>query len=270
MGSTDPDERPRLLVQGAPARILALGPGADLLADAVAADAADFDVPPGTERLVAIGLGGPGGANRLGLDGWHAGAQLPYLGWSAALGRDCLVRSHGGPIRAHDQRAEAGWVTGAELAAGESTVISRFVTAPRTIVVVLDDPTAFGGESSGRRLVLGLEGADRVTDGHGHDLPPVLLAAENRSVLAYAVSPTGGPVTVTVSTQEGWSLVGVLGSKDLGPDAAVSLIGARGLDAALTPFVTGSTGASRLVWRAPKGDRHRAASPARRPGRRGR
>ena len=270
VGSTDPDERPRLLVQGAPARILALGPGADLLADAVAADAADFDVPPGTERLVAIGLGGPGGSHRLGLDGWHAGAQLPYLGWSAALGRDCLVRSHGGPIRAHDQRAEAGWVTGAELAAGESTVITRFVTAPRTIVVVLDDPNAFGGESAGRRLVLGLEGADRVTDARGHDLPPVLLAAENRSVLAYAVLPTGGPVTVTVSTQEGWALVGVLGSKDLGPDAAVSLIGARGLDAALTPFVTGSTGASRLVWRAPKGDRHRAASPARRTGRRGR
>ena len=59
------------------------------------------------------------------------------------------------------------------------------------MVLVLDDPTALGGETAGRRLVLGLDGAERVTDARGEDLPPVLLAPENRSVLAYAVAPDG-------------------------------------------------------------------------------
>jgi hypothetical protein len=127
--------------------------------------------------------------------------------------------------------------------------VSRSFAAPQTVVIVLDDPTALGGESSGRRLVLGLDGADRVKDARGQDVPPVLLASENRSVLAYAVAPTAGPVSVTVACEQGWSLVGVLASSDLGPDAAVALISARGLDAALSPFVPATSGSSRLVWR---------------------
>jgi hypothetical protein len=241
-------DRPGLGVAGSPVRVLAIGPGADVLADTVVPDAGEIEVPQGAERLVAIGQG-TGDATRSGLDGWHAGAQLPYLGWSSALGRGCLVRSRGEAIQPHSERVEAGWVTGAELARGVSTVTTRFTTAPQTVVIVLDDPTALGGESSGRRLVLGLDGADRVKDARGQDVPPVLLASENRSVLAYAVAPTAGPVSVTVACEQGWSLVGVLASSDLGPDAAVALISARGLDAALSPFVPATSGSSRLVWR---------------------
>jgi len=51
-----------------------------------------------------------------------------------------------------------------------------------------------------------------------------------------------------VASEEGWSLVGVLGSADLAPDAAVALVSARGLDAALAPFAPGTDGASRLTW----------------------
>jgi hypothetical protein len=129
------------------------------------------------------------------------------------------------------------------------------------VVIVLDDPTSLGGEASGRRLVLGLDGAERVKDASGADAPPVLLASENRSVLAYAVAPTGGPVTVTVASEQGWSLVGVMGSPDLGPDAAVAIISARGLDAALNPFVPAASGSSRLFWQSAE---RRAAPPARR------
>jgi hypothetical protein len=239
--------RPTLGVAGSPARVLAIGPGADVLADAVVTDTKAMEVPQGTERLVAIGQG-TGDATRSGLDGWHAGAQLPYLGWSSALGRGCLVRSHGESITPHAERVDAGWVTGAELARGLSTVTTRFTTAPRTVVIVLDDPTALGGEATGRGLVLGLDGAERVTDARGVDVPPVLLASENRSVLAYAVAPTGGPVTITVASEQGWSLVGVLASPGLGPDAAVATVSARGLDAALNPFVPATSGTSRLVW----------------------
>lgn len=239
------DARPVLSVAGAPARVLAVGPGAAVLADAVVTDA--LTVPRGTERLVAVGLG-TGDAVRTGLAGWHAGAQLPYLGWSSALGRGCLVTSRGEQIPAHEQRGEAGWVSGAELARGVSTVTTRFSAAVRTVVVVLDDPTALGGDAVGRRLVLGLDGAERVTDARGQDLPPALLTAENRSVLAWAVAPGDGPVSVTVATGTGWSLVGVLATADLDPQGALALVGARGLDAALAPFVPGTEGTTRLAW----------------------
>ena len=252
--------RPSLGVAGSPVRVLAIGPGADVLADAVVPDGKTIEVPQGSERLVAIGQG-TGEGTRSGLDGWHAGAQLPYLGWSSALGRGCLVRSRGEAINPHAERVDAGWVTGAELARGVSTVTTRFTNASRTVVIVLDDPTALGGASAGRRLVLALDGAERVKDARGEDLPPVLLASENRSVLAYAVAPTAGPVTVTVACEQGWSLVGVLASPELSPDGAVSLISARGLDAALNPFVPATTGSSRLAWQS--GDR-----PVNRPRRR--
>ncbi len=212
--------RPSLGVAGSPVRVLAIGPGADVLADAVVPDGKTIEVPQGSERLVAIGQG-TGEGTRSGLDGWHAGAQLPYLGWSSALGRGCLVRSRGEAINPHAERVDAGWVTGAELARGVSTVTTRFTNASRTVVIVLDDPTALGGASAGRRLVLALDGAERVKDARGEDLPPVLLASENRSVLAYAVAPTAGPVTVTVACEQGWSLVGVLASPELSPDGAV-------------------------------------------------
>lgn len=255
------DDRPQLAVTGAPVRVLAVGPGAAVLADDVVVEA--LAVPQGTERLVAIGLG-TGEPARTGLDGWHAGAQLPYLGWSSALGRGALVTSRGEQVPAHAERGEAGWVSGAELARGVATVTTRFTAPVRTVVVVLDDPTALGGDSVGRRLVLGLDGAERVTDARGEDLPPVLLSAENRSVLAWAVAPGQGPVTVTVATQEGWSLVGVLGTADLDPQGAVALVSARGLDAALAPFTPGTEGASRLSWQVPTPARRR---PVRRKGR---
>lgn len=266
VGSADPAHRPGLAVSGAPARVLAVGPGGEVLADGPTSGAA-FPVPQGTERLVAIGLGTDEVAGT-GLDGWHAGAQLPYLGWSTALGRGCIVRSRGEAIRAHAERADAGWVSGAELARGVSTVTTRFSGAPRTVVLVVDDPTALGGDAAGRRLVLGLDGAARVTDARGEELPPVLLASENRSVLAYAIAPDeSGSVVVTVASEQGWSLVGVLASAALGPDAAVALVAARGLDAALNPLAPGTTGTSRLAWQSPDQpvDTPRAGTRRRKP-----
>jgi hypothetical protein len=244
------DERPLLLVAGAPARILALSHGADLLADEIVGDPAgrpELAVPQGTERLVALGLGA-GQTTPSGMDGWHAGALVPYLGWSCALGRGCVLRARGAAISDHPERLDAGWVTGAELARGQSTVSTRFTVAIRTVVIALDDPASLGDAPGGRKLVLALDGAERVRDARGDEAEPVLLTAENRTVLAYAVAPTGGPVTVTVATEHGWSLVGVLGAADLSAEAAIALISSRGLDAALRPLASGSEGLSRLVW----------------------
>jgi hypothetical protein len=256
-------ERPRLLVAGAPARILALSHGAELLADATVGDSTeqpDLVVPPGTERLVALGLGS-GQATPSGLDGWHAGALLPYLGWSTALGRGCVVRARGEAVTDHPERLDAGWVTGAELARGLSTVTTRFTAAVRTVLIALDDPASLGEPAPGRRLVLGLDGAERVRGADGEEVAPVLLTAENRTLLAYGVAPTGGPVSVTIATELGWSLVGVLGADDLAAEAAIALVSARGLDAALRPFAPEGVGLSRLVWHAGTDDVDRARRP---------
>ncbi|MFN7929971.1 MAG: hypothetical protein U0Y68_19035, partial [Blastocatellia bacterium] len=183
---------------------------------------------------------------------WHAGMQMPYAGWATGIAPGCVVHSVGEPLRQHRERLDAGWVSGAELARGVSTVTTTFAEGVKTVVIVLDDPAAFGDPTGGRQLLLGLDGAARVREANGEERPPVLLAMENRSVLAYDIQPEGGrPVVVTIATETGWSLVGVMGAADVDATGAIALISARGLDAAtrpLAPAGNAATGVSRLVW----------------------
>ena len=251
------DERPRLGVVGAPARVVVLGHGGEPLSDTMvdpAVERAGVEVPAGSERLVVVGLGearagGSPEPEGLQLDGWHSSLQLPYLGWSSALGRGCTVRSVGRPLRDHRERLDAGWVSGAELAIGRSTVVTRFTAQVRTVVIVLDDPTSLGEEVPGRRIVMGLTGAARLQDASGRERPPALLSAESRSVLAYDIVVDGtGPVTVTIASETGWSLVGVLGSAELSGESALSLVSSLGLDAAAGALHAGPTGRTRVEW----------------------
>ena len=257
-------ERPRLGVAGAPARVVLLGHGGQVLADQIvepavadgANNAAGIEIVLGTERIVAIGQGAlEGRGTDAGLSGWHAGTQLHYAGWSTAVAPGCVVNSTGASLRRHRERLDAGWVSGAELAGGVTTVTTSFAQAPTTVVVVLDDPAAFGDRINQRQLLLGLDGADRARDLSGQERPPVLLVMENRSVLAYDISPEPGrPVVVTIASEQGWSVVGVMAATRLDATAAIALISAQGLDAALHPSAaasTGSTALSRLEWLGP-------------------
>jgi hypothetical protein len=217
---------------------------------------ASIEIARGAERIVAVGLGetdGPG--LETGLAGWHAGMQMPYAGWSTAVAPGCVVRSAGERLSLHRERLDAGWVSGAELARGVSTVTTTFAQAPKTVVIVLDDPAAFGDVVEARQLLLGLDGARRALDVAGKERPPVLLVMENRSVLAYDIVPDGDrPVVVTIASDLGWSLVGVMASPQLDATGAIALISARGLDAAMRPFATtsaGASGTSRLAWLGP-------------------
>ncbi|HSC90825.1 MAG TPA: DUF6603 domain-containing protein [Gaiellaceae bacterium] len=262
-------DRPRLGVRGGPARLVGIANGGQVVADVdLGGEGGEeaWTVEAGVERVAVIALGS-GAEREAGLAGWHAGMQLPYVGWSTALGARCTVRSSGQGVARHRERSQAGWVEGAELARGLSTVATRFSLPVTTVLVVLDDPEAFGGDVGGRRLVLGLDGATRAADGAGAERPPVVLSAENRSVLAYDVVPSGGPVTVTVATEEGWSLAGVLGAVDVTSESALAAIAARGPDGALRPLVPGSGGGVRLVWLGEKPRRRapRSPRPAARP-----
>jgi large repetitive protein len=240
------DRRPRFGVRGAPARIVVLGHGGVLLVDRIVSNLA-LEVPRGSERIILVGQSPEKGANaNSGLAGWHAGKVMPYAGWSAAVGPGCVVRSTSDPLKLHRERLDAGWVAGAELARGVTTVVTTFTEAPRTVVIVLDDPAAFGGTVGGRALLLGLDGASRARDSSGREQPPVLLAMESRSVLAYDIVPQGkDPVAVTIASETGWSLVGVMGSAQLDAAGAIAFISARGLDSAIQPFAS-KTPASEL------------------------
>jgi hypothetical protein len=250
-------ERPQLAVTGVPARVVVLASGGAVMADRVlggdGAEAA-IEIGRGAERIVAVGSAlQDGAAPGAGLAGWSAGMQLPYVGWSTAVGPGCVVRSTLSGLTLHRERVEAGWITGAELAAGITTVTTTFSDFPATVVVALDDPAAFGDPTAGRQLLLGLDGAVRAKDAAGRERAPVLLTMENRSVLAYDIVPDGDKaVVVTIASDAGWSLVGVMGSTQLDATGAIALISARGLDASIRPLSTSAAeGASRLEWRGP-------------------
>src|SRR4029077_14952588 len=106
-------------------------------------------------------------------------------------------------------------------------------------------PAAFGKTVEGRQLLLGLDGAKRVRDARGRERRPVLLTMENRSVLAYDIVPAGDrPVMVTIASEAGCWLVGVMGSSRRPAAGAFALLSARGLDAAVRPLAPQSLNAS--------------------------
>jgi hypothetical protein len=82
-----------------------------------------------------------------------------------------------------------------------------------------------------------------------------VLSGELCSVLVYDVVPEprddADAVTVTVASEQGWSLVGVLAAEGLSADAVVSVITTRGLDAATNPVAQSGHGATRLAWLGP-------------------
>jgi hypothetical protein len=153
-----------------------------------------------------------------------------------------------------------------------TTVTTTFAGTPRTVVIVLDDPATVGDPVSARQLLLGLDGAKRTRDAAGGERAPVLLTMDNRSVLAYEIVPTGDqPVTVSIASEEGWSLVGVLGSEALNATGAIALIASRGLDAVVQPMAptggTPGTAISLLSWAGPIRDAdERATAKARAQG----
>ena len=268
--------RPVLRATG-DARVVVLTHGGQVLADV--ARPGELVVQPGGERIVVIAVGdGEGdaaGAAGL-LSGWHAGQLLAGVGWGTAVGGRCLLAAEGRTVRQHRQRAEAGWLRGAELVRGTTTVTTRFLDSPRAIAVVLDRPVGSetgsgdtnatdmtGGSDTadaGTRLAMSLSGATRSTDAAGRPIAPAVVASGSRSAVIYVVdpdparpdpndpagaAPPPAPVTVTVAGEAGWSLVGVLA----GPDVATvtDTLTQRSVDAAVRPVTTGG-GNVTVAW----------------------
>ncbi|OYT89030.1 MAG: hypothetical protein CFE46_00930 [Burkholderiales bacterium PBB6] len=253
--------RPDLVMTGAACRVVLLGLGGRRLLDTRLPAQADakqaVSLPPGTERIVVTGLGaGSADGAAAGLLGWHAGLLMPYAGWNTAVAPGCLMHATATPVPAHGQRAAAGWVRGAELAQGDTTVSTVFNQPLRSVLIVLDDEQPAPGD-----LLMGLDGATRALDKLGEPLAPQLLVMGQRSVLAYDLVPVeskdgSAAPSISIATGSGIALAGVLGSAGLSAAAALALVAARGLDAALAPLAPPTppgqgAAATRLHWQGP-------------------
>jgi hypothetical protein len=230
--------RPRLALEGAPGRVVAIAPGGRVLDDRPGS-ADGLGVPVGTERLAVLS-----GAPAAGVAGWHGGQQLAYVGWSTAVVPGATVHAEGAEITRSRDRYRAGWIPGAELVDGATIVTTRFDAPVTAVAVLLDDPL---GTEAARGLVLALDGAQRPTGADGNPRPPTIVALGNRSALVYALVPdvvgrVPRPVSVGVATQAGWHLAGVLGlagDPDRGAAAGelVDRLGRNGVDGVVRPLV---------------------------------
>jgi large repetitive protein len=233
--------RPSLTVDGE-ARVLVLGHGGDVLADALRPQA--LEIPPGAERIIVLALGDreADAGNGL-LSGWYAGQQLAAAGWNAALGSRCLLSTHGVTVAPRRQRRGAGWVTGAELVRGTTTATTRFGERPRAVAIVLDQPL---DAQAGAGLALTLGGAARMSGHDGQPLAPTVVASGARSAVVYPIEPREDVVTVTVASEAAWHLAGVLAGGDVATVA--DTVAERGLDAAVRPMAAGG-GRVSLSWK---------------------
>jgi hypothetical protein len=238
--------RPQLNIVGGPARVVALTHGGEVLADTTAAGLPSlpgFSVPLGTERI-AVAIAGDANPDASGLSGWYASTALAYVGWSTAIAAGAVVRVENARVTRTRQRRTAGWVRGAELVAGTALVVTRFVEPVTVAVIALDDPRGDGA----RNLSLGLFGAARPTQSDGSPAPPRAVVRANRTFLIYDVMPDGaGAVTITVASDAGWHLAGVMGGT-VASDTVADWVTNRGLDAIVRPVLPGAGGSRTLQW----------------------
>jgi large repetitive protein len=242
--------RPVLTLTGTPARTVVLGHGGDVLADT---GEPKVEMPRGAERIVVAALGREAGApaQLTGLAGWHAGMSVGYTGWSAALAPGAIIRCQGKYGRRGLARVRAGWVSAAELVAGTGLVETRFAAPVDVVVVAIDDPGAVAvdpGSRGGRGLSVGLAGARRARSADGTERPPTVVVNQGRGYAVYAVEPLPGKaVVVSVASEDGWHLVGVLGGRGTVREVADRLA-TTGLGDLIRPFTTGLGGSVRLGW----------------------
>jgi hypothetical protein len=224
-----------------------LGHGGSLLTDVMRPQS--VEIVAGAERIVVVGLGDrEGDAETARLSGWHAGQQLAGVGWNVALGSRCVVATEGATVDTHRQRRGAGWTRGAELVTGTTTVATSFTEKPFAVAVVLDQPL---GTETGQGLAMTLGGAQRQMAADGTPFSPTLIVAGARSVVIYPIVPSEGEtVTLTVASEAGWHVVGMLCGTDV--DAIADVVAARGVDGSVRPMTAG-TGAVTLAWQGDQG-----------------
>jgi hypothetical protein len=254
----DPKARPALTVVSGAIRVVAVGPGASLLADQTAQAGDEVPVPPGT-RVLAVHTAAPpasaataSSASQARVYGWDPAAPLPYLGDEVLLTAGGIVVSAGRVPWRRYGRTALGWVPPGTLTDGASAITTRFSQPVDTIMVAVE-----GG--SGDDLALGLSGATRARDASGQPVPPVLVADGPRAVAVYAIVPGTAPdglpagIDVTVATGPGRHLAGVAGAAGGGANGGTAGLAAaiadRGFAAVVPDPVPTGLGRAVVAWK---------------------
>jgi hypothetical protein len=204
-------------------------------------------VPAGVERIAVLATGGNADP---GLAGWHSGQEVAYAGWSSAVVAGAVVRAEGASVRSTRERFRAGWIHAADLVTGTNVVVTRFTLPFHTLAVLVDDPL---GSDAARGLSLAIDGADRAKGADGNPVPPLVVVAGNRSILIYQVVPAATPaplpVTVSIASQDGWHLAGVMAGDDT-PAAIADRFTRNGRDALVQPLVPSHGASVQISWAA--------------------
>ncbi|HEV7574746.1 MAG TPA: DUF6603 domain-containing protein, partial [Caldimonas sp.] len=241
--------RPRLAVAGANARVVVLRHGGEAMLDRELGDAGGtFAVPLGAERI-ALAVGVAAERQRPGLSGWHAGSMLPMLGHGSALAAQSVLHVEGRArsVRQRGLQRESGWLRAAALVEGTALVSTRFAAPVTLVIVALDDPA---GTSAGRGLSLALEGAERETGADGVPVAPTVVVRGQRVMLLYPIVAAGQDgVTVSVASEDGWHLVGVMAAvPGADVEALASELAQTSLDLLVRGAVAPGTAQATLEW----------------------
>ncbi len=256
----DPRYRPRVEVADGVVRVVVVGPGGRVDADAVLAAGGGCEVPAGTRRVVLVGLGGS--ASALGtagdpaappeVTGWADDVPLPYVGGEAFLADGAVVTAVGRVPRRRAAQVRTGWVAADAVVGGATAVSTRFAGPVDVVAVAME-----GGD--GDDLAIGLEGARRPTGPDGTPEPPVLVADGPRAVAVFRVLPPdaasgdatepAGPVVVTVSTGPARRLVGVAGARGTTAVELGTAVADRGFTVVVPDPVPVASGTAVVAWK---------------------
>lgn len=245
---TDPAAQPVVAVHEGALRVVALGPGATALTDAVVGAGEELRVPPLSRRIALVAqattdkAGGDPGSS---IAGWASDGPLPYVGDEVSLGRDCLVVSAGRVATRGTGFTRAGWTSPEQLVSGTTAVTTRFAGSPDVVAVAVDGGTADD-------LSIGLEGLARTTDAAGNPEPPLLVSEGPTTIVIFSVVRAAGradAASVTVASGPQRHLLGVAGGTGISPAGFAEAVAAHGFAVSVpSPLPTGTVPAT-VTWK---------------------
>jgi hypothetical protein len=177
--------------------------------------------------------------------------MLPMLGHGSALAAQAVVHVEGRArsVRQRGLQRESGWLLASDLVEGTALVSTRFAAPVTLVIVALDDPAL---ADAGRGLSLAIEGGARATGADGAPVAPTVVVRGQRALLLYPIVPaanaTGG-VAVSVASEDGWHLVGVMAAA-IGADidAVAAQLASTSLDLVVRGAVAPGTAQAQLSW----------------------
>jgi hypothetical protein len=171
------------------------------------------------------------------------------LGHGSALAAQAVLHVEGRAriVRQRGLQRESGWLRAADLVEGTALVSTRFAAPVTLVIVALDDPAA---TDAGRGLSLALEGATRAIGADGEPVAPTVVVRGQRLLLIYPLVPAGpGGVAVSVASEAGWHLVGVMAAAaDADIDAVAAQLAGTSLDLLVRGPVAPGTAQATLSW----------------------